>query len=207
MFETGEWKLSEYEVEGSKIYVIDNFYKDPDFVYNYSIDPLPNPWKHNPHMGYNMDRYEDRRRVDQNNNLVDIYGRLSAICGQPPEYDNQFVTNVTKFYDRAYNNFERKYWWPHKDLGYNGIVYLNNLDSHPGTNLYSVDSLNPLLPEWMCPWVSRDDYNLIHTIESKYNRLVLFDGHKFHHGMAIEDDRYFYQYRVNQVYFFYGAHL
>lgn len=201
MFELGKWELSSYEVEGSKIYIIDNFYSNPDKVYNYCINPLPDPWKHNPHLGYNMDKYEDRRLIKDHESLIDNYHKLSEICGQSAESTTRFVTNVSKFHDRAYNNYEKFYWWPHTDLGYNGIVYLNDDDPHPGTNLFSAKDKHPLYPEWICPWVRKGYHNLIHTTEARYNRCVLFDG-QLHHGMAVEDDRYFDKYRVNQVYFF-----
>ena len=200
MFELGEWELSFYEIEGSKIYIIDNFYHDPDIVYDYCTKPLPDPWKHNPHLGYNMDKYEDRRLIENHDGLKDNYYKLSEICGQPPEDDLKFVTNVTKFIDRAYNDFDNKYWWPHRDLGYNAIVYF---DDCSGTNLYKQDTPNPFLPEWVCPWVFKRDWEVIHTTEAKHNRCVLFDGKKFPHSMSITDDRMFDNYRVNQVYFFY----
>ena len=53
-------------------------------------------------------------------------------------------------------------------------------------------------------------YNTYHNqfeetikIKNIYNRLVLFDGDKFIHGMNIVNDRYFSdEYRCNQVFFF-----
>ena len=53
------------------------------------------------------------------------------------------------------------------------------------------------------PWRSKKDYKVLKHVEPKYNRLVLFDGCKFLHGMNIINDRYFSdEYRKNQVFFF-----
>ena len=44
---------------------------------------------------------------------------------------------------------------------------------------------------------------VLKKIKPKYNRLVLFDGDKFLHGMNIVNNRYFSdEYRCNQVFFF-----
>mgnify|MGYP001047180586 CR=1 FL=1 len=201
--QTDDWQLSTYEIEGSPIYIIDNFYKDPTSVYEYSINPLPEYWKQSP-SGYNSEKYEDRRRRERVVDLIPIYNQLSSICRQSPEFNDVYCTNVTKFIDREYNNFDNKYWWPHRDIGYNGIVYFNDCT---GTNLYAQDSLNPMLPEYMCPWVFKKDWNCIHTVQSKHNRCVLFDGKKFPHSMEVVDDRNFKDYRVNQVYFFNGIEI
>lgn len=198
MFDLGDWKLQQYEIEGSKIYVIDNFYADPDTVYNYCINPLPDYWKKSI-SGYNSEKYEDRRQVKDIPALQSIYDKLSTICGQPAENSVKYVTNVTKFIDREYNNYDKKYWWPHRDFGYNGVVYFKD---STGTNLYAQENLKPLLPEYVCPWVFKRDYTCIHTTEAKHNRCVLFDGNKFLHSMSVVDDRIFDNYRVNQVYFF-----
>ena len=198
MFEIGDWEVSEYDIEGSKIFVIDNFYANPDEVYSFCLNPLPDYWKKSDVVGWNSVKYEDRRKTEYSRLLIPIYKRLSDLCGQPPERDGCFTTNVTKFIDPQYNDFNKKDWWPHKDIGYNGIVYFDD----SGTNLYSLESENPLLPEYMCPWVFKRDWDLIHTTEAQHNRCVLFDGAMFHHGMSVTNTKYFSEYRVNQVFFF-----
>ena len=61
----------------------------------------------------------------------------------------------------------------------------------------------PNYPEHYKPWRSKENYRLIETLEPKFNRMVLFDGLKFFHGMNICNDDYFSdQYRMNQVLFF-----
>ncbi len=59
------------------------------------------------------------------------------------------------------------------------------------------------IPEHSAPWRQKEKYKKIKTLIPKYNRLVLFDGYKFPHGMNITNDRYFSnEYRNNQVFFF-----
>ena len=53
---------------------------------------------------------------------------------------------------------------------------------------------------------TKKKYKIIKTLEPKYNRLVLFDGDEFPHGMNIVNDMYFSnEYRNNQVFFFEDA--
>lgn len=198
MFEIGNWEVSEYDIEGSKIFVIDNFYANPNEVYSLCLNPLPDYWKKSDVLGWNSVKYEDRRKIEYYEDLGIVYDKLSNLCDQPPEKPNVFTTNVTKFICPQYNDFSKKYWWPHRDIGYNGIVYFDN----SGTNLYAKDSLNPLLPEWVCPWVSKSEWNVIHTTDARPNRCILFDGAMFPHGMNVSNRNYFDKYRVNQVYFF-----
>ena len=59
--------------------------------------------------------------------------------------------------------------------------------------------------EHFMPWRPKDRYKILKNIKPKYNRLVLFDGLKFPHGMDISNDFYFNKkYRKNQVFFFKG---
>ena len=105
-----------------------------------------------------------------------------------------------------FNDYKNNYWWPHLDRGYNAIVYLNTNDYVSGTNLYENLNLDeePLnCPEHFTPWRNKNNFRLVKTLMPRYNRLVLFDGLKFHHGMNICNDDYFHEsYRFNQVFFF-----
>ena len=112
--------------------------------------------------------------------------------------------SLTKFYRDDFNNYKECIWWPHRDTGYNGIVYFSD---ECGTNLYSPDyfdkSKRITTYEHKTPWVKKGEFKLLKTLEPKYNRLVFFDGLKFPHGMDICNDRFFDdEYRYNQVFFF-----
>ena len=85
-------------------------------------------------------------------------------------------------------------------------------DNINGTNIYDAETWNVIeVPESVEPWIPKTYSKIIHTFQAKYNRCVFFDGKKFPHGMAINDDRYhcndfrnadWNTYRVNQVFFF-----
>ena len=127
-----------------------------------------------------------------------VYEFLKKLCNQT--YQNpEIVTNATKFYKHDYNDYENCNWWPHRDDGYNAIVYFND---ECGTNLYAPDQENELSHEHHEPWIKKGKYQALKTIEPKFNKLVFFDGLKFPHGMDISNDTYFSKFRYNQVFFF-----
>ena len=190
---------------GSAIYIIDNFYRNPQKVENYlfkdiSTFPL--------HKGYDRPTYngiyfEDRREPPKENlELKKVYDFLSDLCGQGYPY-SAVVTNCVRFEKHEFNDYENCHWWPHIDSGYNGLVYFNDNDNESGTNFYNELTPLPDVNEHFAPWRSKDEFEVIKHLEPKYNRLVFFDGWKFQHGMNISNDRYFGQeYRKNQAFFF-----
>ena len=191
---------------GSVIYIIDNFYRNPQKVENYlfkdiSTFPL--------HKGYDKPTYngiyfEDRREPPKENlELKKVYDFLSDLCGQGYSYSD-VVTNTIRFETHEFNDYENCHWWPHTDSGYNGLVYFNDNDNENGTNLYRELIPLPNVNEHFAPWRSKNEFEVIKHLEPKYNRLVFFDGWRFQHGMNISNDRYFGQeYRKNQVFFLY----
>jgi hypothetical protein len=191
----------------SKIYIIDNFYQDPDSVLNFFLTHDADLWRNEQIPSYNLIHFEDRRHFLHSDEIVKVYDFLSSLCNQSPiTYLNNsnLITNITKFKKCEFNDYKNNYWWPHIDYGYNGIVYLND-DEVSGTNLYeNLDPENePNCLEHHAPWRSKDKYRLVKTLIPRYNRLVLFDGSKFFHGMNICNDDYFGEkYRFNQVFFF-----
>ena len=208
MFELNENLHINTEIfEGSKIFIIDNFYKHPDEISNYLFkEPAPLHKLYEDGFTYNNVLFEDRRLEVYDSKLKPVVNFLSDLSSQKPlSYD--IVTNQTRFSNHDFNDYKNCVWWPHQDEGYNGIVYFNKNDSECGTNLYSMitdDSyfLNDV-SEHCAPWRPKEKYEISKTLIPKYNRLVLFDGYKFPHGMNIVNDRYFSnEYRNNQVFFF-----
>ena len=171
-----------------------------------NVDPIV--WKENEKPSYNQIYFDDRRHSLKSQQIKKVYNFLSKICNQlHVGNDNDLIlTNFTKFKNSNFNDYKNNYWWPHVDRGYNGILYLNKLDCESGTNLYK--NLNPEKeppnePEHYQPWRNKSNYELIYSIVPKYNRMVLFDGLKYPHGMNICNDDYFSnEYRMNQVFFF-----
>jgi hypothetical protein len=192
--------------QGSKIYTVDNFYQNPDVILKYFLDNVPNLWKNHETPSYNNVYFEDRSHNLQSEDIENVYTFLNFLCNQEPVNNKKIQSNAAKFKKCQFNDYKNNYWWPHRDRGYTGIVYFNGGDEISGTNLYeNLDPENepPNCPEHSAPWRSKDTYRLVKTLIPRYNRLVLFDGLKFFHGMNICNDDYFGEnYRFNQVFFF-----
>ena len=208
MFELSDnLKVDTETFQGSKIFTIDNFYKDPEEVSDYLFNREVPLWKIEESPSYNGVRFEDRRLKMYDKRLQPVINFLCELSSQKPLL-NDITTNQSRFYKHDFNDYKNCVWWPHVDNGYNGIVFFNKNDTECGTNLYSqtIDSSEKNyynLPEHSAPWRPKENYEKIKTLTPKYNRLVLFDGLKFPHGMNIINDRYFSEeYRINQVFFF-----
>ena len=209
MFELSDNPVVDAEMfQGSIIFTIDNFYKYPDEINDYLFkEPAP-LHKEYDNPTYNNVFFEDRRLRTYDKRLEPVLDFLSKFSSQKPLlYD--ITTNQTRFNDDEFNDYKNCIWWPHVDEGYNGIVYFNKNDTECGTNLYSeITDIGEMkdydsIPEHSAPWRQKEKYKKIKTLIPKYNRLVLFDGYKFPHGMNIVNDRYFSnEYRNNQVFFF-----
>jgi hypothetical protein len=189
--------------QDSVIYIVDNFYKYPNDVLALIESNKPKLWKSWQNPSYNGLHFEDYRHdfIDTRFNLVTA--ALENLCNQPASEATSITTNKIKFNDYYFNDYFNNYWAPHNDLGYTGIVYFDS----SGTNLYERISEDVFVEnEHVAPWRSKSKYNKIKTLEAKFNRLVLFDGYKFLHGMDITDDIFFKKYRLNQAIFFIDQH-
>jgi len=208
MFEINEdIKIKKYLIEDSCIYIIDDFYKNPDENLNFILQFEPFFHKMDEYPSFNSIYFEDMRHSIQSKKISKVYEFLSKICNQNPSngYD-KILTNFSRFKRNTFNDYAHNYWWPHLDSGYTGIIYLNKNDFYSGTNLYEIINSNeepPDCSEHNAPWRPKKNFELIHSINPQYNRMVLFDGYKFTHGMNICNNDYFSdEYRINQVLFF-----
>ena len=200
-------QIKEEYLQGTVIYSIDDFYLYPEEIEQYLFDGeiplhLPNPHEKNP--SYNNIHFEDRRLIKEDSQLVKVVNFLSSLCYEEPDTFS-IVTNMQRFSDHEFNDYKECIWWPHKDFGYNGIVYFNKDDTKNGTALYDEYNTDDLTnsSEHYTPWRSKKSYKILKVLEPKYNRLVFFDGYKFLHGANIINNHYFGQeYRKNQVFFF-----
>jgi len=207
MFELSKNISIQMEIfQNSKIYTIDNFYANPDSIVEYFLKIVPPLWKIEQKPSYNSIYFEDRRHNIESDKIIKVYEFLEFLCGQSASKKNDIFTNAIRFKKCNFNDYKNNYWWPHLDSGYNGIVYLNANDHVSGTNLYEnlYSKEEPSnCPEHFIPWRNKNNYRLVKNLIPRYNRLVLFDGLKFYHGMNICNDDYFYEtYRFNQVFFF-----
>ena len=196
-------EIKEEILLGSKIFTIDNFYKNPDEVYDFLFNRDVPLLKIEEKPSFNTIHFIDKRLIEYDERLVPVIGFLSYLCNQDVD-SHEIVTNMQRFFKHDFNDYKNYYWWPHQDSGYNGIVYFNKDDNTSGTNLYSeVNGRDDDVPEHYRPWRPKDKYKILKTLDPEYNRLVFFDGFKFIHGANFCDDRYFgEEYRTNQVFFF-----
>jgi hypothetical protein len=65
-----------------------------------------------------------------------------------------------------------------------------------------VEQDNIMCNEHEQPWRPKDRYRILKTLNCGFNKLVMFDAKKFLHGMAIEDETFFNQRRINIAVFF-----
>jgi len=193
----------------SKIFVIDNFYRDPDSIVDYLSTQNADLWKMDDEYqpSHNGIYFEDRKHQIKSEEIKNAYFFLQSICGQKIHCVDEIDTNVTRFKNHNFNDYQNNYWSPHWDFGYTALIYLNEDDTQSGTNLY--ESLDPdnepvnHYSEHYFPWRPKSKYKLLKSLEPKYNRMVMFNGKKFLHGANICNEDYFGErYRLNQVYFF-----
>ena len=203
MFElNSDLDIKEEILLGSKIFTIDNFYKNPDEVYDFLFNREVPLWKIEEKPSFNTIHFIDKRLIEYDERLLPVIGFLSYLCNQDAE-SHDIVTNMQRFFKHDFNDYKNCHWWPHQDSGYNGIVYFNKDDNTSGTNLYSVKKQYNMPLEHVEPWRPKENFKILKTLEPEYNRLVFFDGLKFLHGANFPDNRYFdEEYRTNQVFFF-----
>jgi hypothetical protein len=201
-------KIDIETIDGSNIYTIDNFFKNPDSILEYLLATPPFIHKGNEHPSFNTVHFFEGRHVIDDPQIGIIQKTLMSICGVNDLSTSQIYSNVAYFKDLVFNDYKNNYWWPHRDSGYNCLIYMNKFEID-GTNIYEEVSPEDRLylhenkiNEHQAPWRSKRFYNIIKTIPAKYNRLVMFDGKKFLHNMAINDDTFFHQYRLNLALFF-----
>ena len=139
MFElNNNLEIKEELFQGTVIYTIDDFYRDPQQVENYLFRNISNLPLHKieEKPSFNGIHFEDRRHPSKENfQLEKVYDFLSGLCGQSYE-GSDLITNCARFKRHEFNDYENCHWWPHKDTGYNGIVYFND-DDQNGTNFYN----------------------------------------------------------------------
>jgi hypothetical protein len=192
-------------VYNTNFFIIDNIFKDPYTIRETIIKNEPDYlWKGEQKPSYNGKYFVDKRQRFQHDSIGQIQHLISNLCKQECMSRNTLFTNMTLFVDRSFNDYKNNFWWPHKDHGYNGIVYMD-LENNSGTNLYktnktTINNYNPGI-EHYDSWKSKEDFDLIYTFESKFNRLVVFDGN-IPHGMAIDSDTFFNKPRINLVSFY-----
>ncbi len=163
MFELNEdIEIKKYLIENSYIYIIDDFYKNPDENLNFILQFESFFHKIDEHPSFNSVYFEDRRHLIKSDEITKVYEFLGKICNQSPLCDgDEISTNISIFSNNNFNDYINNYWWPHLDSGYTGIVYFNENDFYSGTNLYkilNIDEEPPDCSEHYAPWRRKSWY-------------------------------------------------
>jgi hypothetical protein len=189
------------KINGTNLYIKDNFYKNPHEVLELLNIHQTKLWKSWDNPSYNGTHFLDSRHDFYHEDMLLVNKEIERICKQKTAQPGQVISNCIQFYNKDFNNYKNNYWGPHEDLGYTALIYLNNFDC-PGTNIYNrLEEDVWETPEHYDPWRPKDKFELVYTVESKFNRMVLFDGKLLTHGMAIDDDTFFSKTRINQAVF------
>ena len=217
-FEINNRNYTTYEVNGTTVYEIEDFYKYPDKVVDFIFNLKPDYHKGEQLGEYSLNgrKFRDRRHEAEVQGLHLVTEFLSELCGQRPLHSpNRLLTNYFDMLDPEFDLYQDNYWWPHIDDGYTALIYLNKF-SYPGTNMYQHKIYNS--PEdyrkiedlvWLRanehlePWQPKSDWKLNYTIQAEYNKLVLFDGFTNVHSMNVDSSIFESQTRLNQALFFY----
>ena len=112
MFELNDdLHVKEETILNSKVYTVDNFYKNPEEVSDYLFNRDVPLWKAEQKPSFNTVHFNDRRLIQREPRLIPVYEFLSKLCKQ--RYPNcDISTNMTKFFNGGfndYNNYKSKY--------------------------------------------------------------------------------------------------
>ena len=202
--------------------IFDDFLKYPDKVAEmlFTLNPIAHKkgCEARELPSYNGKLFKDMRHTLYSNKVEAIYKLLGRWSKQNPLGDpsdgnlgKRITTNVFRIKDDPFHTPDTHYWWPHYDMGWTAILYLNEIDD-TGTNLYrSLDKgeeeAKDITEEHYEPWRSKDKYELLYTFEPKFNRLVFFNAKDICHGQNIHSESELFRTnkcRMNQVFFFDG---
>lgn len=198
MFEVNDNLIIETEIfQGSIIYTVNNFFKNPDLLLQLLDDNEPRV--HKPGTNNNGVQYSDLRHTIYSEEILNVGEVMHRICGFNVAKPGMMCSNIFNFKKTDFNDYQNCYYQPHLDKGYSGIVYLNK-QNMPGTNLYEKLS-DLLIKDKNNPWKPKKHFKLIKVLESSFNKLVLFDAKKFMHSMAINDDFFTNNTRKNLILF------
>ena len=83
MFEINpEIKVKKEYLLDTTIFIVDDFYKNPDEVFNLLFNREVPLWKMDQKPSYNTIHFEDRRTEEYNYALKPVYEFLQGLCGQ-----------------------------------------------------------------------------------------------------------------------------
>jgi hypothetical protein len=193
--------------ENEKILIVDNWYKNFDLLQEIVLQLPVTCWKTSQN-GKNFVEYYDCKssigvhsEVDKKItshytntilNLIEQFFKEKNLQIENGLLEFNFFKNIKKNVDSKLQHF------PHKDSKYNCIIYFDNVSSG-GTAIYpEIEKLEN--KEHMNIMFDVSEYQ-INLIQSRPNRLVIFEGNKFHGGYIENHNQYVDNWRINQVLF------
>ena len=196
-----------FEINNSNIithkyyYQIDNFYKFPEEVEKFFNDspPYVHKWS-TPNSLNTVDFLDISHYILNHEGFIETEKKKYELLNRDHTQAFKAIqTNYMKFINLK-DNYKENFWWPHIDehASYNCLIYLNKTPCD-GTNLYEKISDNEGT-EHTKPWQSKNKYNILCNIKSKYNMLTIFRA-DIYHGMAVDSDKFKKEFRKNQVIF------
>lgn len=226
MFELGSCNVTREPFNGHELIYIHDFWKTPDDIASLlACEQSDLYWKLKYEdetereriikEGANGKYFEDRRHTIDVGDIKQAHHFISDLINKPHNIFNssgygKLMTNIHKLYDNPFNDYSNNWWFPHKDSSSIAtcIWYFNKDDEVNGTNLYEqnehldwVENDKHFTNENINPWIPKKYFNRIKLLKPTYNSAVIFPGVDFYHGMNIENDRYFKEYRMNSVIF------
>lgn len=202
MFEINNKKVETYKVENYTFNVIKDFYKYPDKIVNLFSIVEPRWHKHPAGYFHQGIDFKDMRHCIFTNEITPVYDFLESITGEDPvdfgdeQYRKLVNTNYIKFLNHKYDNH---IFYPHIDLGKTALVYLNK-EKSKGTNFYHPINYEQG-EEHEEHFINSDQVEILHHIDSEYNKLIIWQGKDLWHGLCM-DPKYTDEWRINQPFFF-----
>lgn len=200
MFESNEINLKCINKKYA-LFEMENFYKDPMEVLNFILKHPPHMHKEGEKNSLNGINFNDLRHIIRSEEFILTEKKLYNYLKIPflkNILDNNIFTNLFKNLKKQ--DYINNYWWPHEDhCTWTGLIYLN-LEECDGTNIYKRLERNEGEIEHANPWQNKKKFKLIENFKSKFNKLIVFPG-EVTHGMAVNSEKFFNTYRLNQVIF------
>jgi hypothetical protein len=198
----------DYEIVSfeNNVLVIDNWYKNYEKIYEILQNIAVPNWK----------KHENSR------NFIDYFDCRASIPLHFPTHKTEKSINVylellNRFFNRKtvtlatlhqeFNYFKnintnvsnKLQHFPHTEDYLNCLIYFDKICSG-GTALYNIESLDSSSEE-LNIFHDVSDYDM-YLIKSKPNRLVIFDGKRYHGGYIENHNEYVEDWRINQAIFF-----
>lgn len=194
------------DIEPTKIdpnyIIIDNFYKNYEDLHDYILNLPKTPKSNNVSKCINSRNVIEPRpmQLDKYFKILKHYIKkyydkdTTILNGDVSINSIKIVTEISKEYQH----------WPHRDPGMTGIVYLDKI-SNGGTAIYedpidSKEHYDTLIPG---KGYFRDTskLNVLEIVESKPNRLVIFNALKLHGSYIYDHNAYRDKERFHQITF------